>query len=379
MKYTTSLLVLFTFFASSCSVSSRLKTSEKYVNRQAEASANDAKLINKPILADLEVSLVRAKTNYSVTNKEIGTSTMVLPNQGKSKSKGALLAGPDEYYKSEAKKRAQFQFMSEHKCDYLVDPIYLIETEAESNSDVVVIKVEIVAFPAVYKKFSQPDSLPKCITQINYADHRGIPLMIKSSETQVFDSKSKGFVLGFGASKIGDEFVSGTADAGLAGFFGYYSQKQLGQSISIRKEISLISRGTGYKYDFQEPIYDTIFGFQQIVGYNNRRREVKSRSVGLQIPLLLSYDASKFSVYLGPALNLDLAYIARTRNIGASVWESTTTAVDELDENQIAGLSMVLGASYWVTDNIAIGYRHDNSLRDWNWTSNNLSVSFKLK
>jgi hypothetical protein len=106
---------------------------------------------------------------------------------------------------------------------------------------------------------------------------------------------------------------------------------------------------------------------------------VKSRSVGLQIPLLLSYDASKFSVYLGPALNLDLAYIARTRNIGASAWESSTTAIDELDENQIAGLSMVMGVSYSVTDNIAIGYRHDNSLRDWNWTSNNLSVSFKLK
>jgi hypothetical protein len=358
MKSAVTILILFTLFTSSCSVTSRLKTSEKYVNRQAEASANDAKLVNKPILADLEVSLVRAKTNYSVTNKEIGNSTMVLPSQGKSKSKGALLTGPDEFYKSEAKKRAQFQFMADHKCDYLVDPIYLIETEAESNSDIVVIKVEVVAFPAVYKKFSQPDSLPKSITQINSLDHRGIPLMIRSNETQVFNSKSKGIVSGIGFSKIGDEFVVGTPDAGVAGFFGYYSQKQLGQSISLRKEISLITRGTGY---------------------NTVLSEVKSRSVGLQIPLMLSYDVSKFSVYLGPALNLDLAYIFKTRDAGDSGWDTSVEAIDQLDEDQIGGLSMVLGASYWVKDNLSIGFRHDNNLSNWAWTSNSLSVSFKLK
>jgi hypothetical protein len=376
MKSAVTILILITLFTSSCSVTSRLKTSEKYVNRQAEASANDAKLVNKPILADLEVSLVRAKTNYSVTNKEIGNSTMVLPSQGKSKSKGALLAGPDEFYKSEAKKRAQFQFMADHKCDYLVDPIYLIETEAESNSDIVVIKVEVVAFPAVYKKFSQPDSLPKSITQINSLDYRGIPLMIRSNETQVFNSKSKGIVSGIGFSKIGDEFVVGTPDAGVAGFFGYYSQKQLGQSISLRKEISLITRGTGYNYNFEEPVFDE-FGF--LIGYNTVRREVKSRSVGLQIPLMLSYDVSKFSVYLGPALNLDLAYIFKTRDVGDSGWDTSVEAIDQLDEDQIGGLSMVFGASYWVKDNLSIGFRHDNNLSNWAWTSNSLSVSFKLK
>jgi hypothetical protein len=119
----------------SCSVTSSLKTSQRKMNRQAEANANSAKVVNKPILADLEVEMKRATTTYKTTNKDIG-GTMFINTGGSSSKKGNILATASEGMKNEAKSRAQFQFMADHKCDYLVDPIYKIETESTSEASI---------------------------------------------------------------------------------------------------------------------------------------------------------------------------------------------------------------------------------------------------
>jgi hypothetical protein len=355
----------------SCTVTSRLKTSEKYVNRQAEASGSDARLINKPILADLEVSMQRAQTNFSITNKEIGSSSIVLPNQGKSQSGGRAISTIEEYYKNEAKKRAQFQFMSEHKCDYLVDPIYKIDTESKSTSDTMRIKVEIFAFPAVYKKFSQPDSLPKCLTQINYMDHRGVPLYIGSDEESTFVGKARGIVTNLGATRVNlDDNYSG----GFGGSFGYFSKKALNEKVSIRNEANFVTRSLSYFDEFQDSYFNyDPNGNPQPIGFNTIRSEYSKRYYGIQVPLLLSIDGKRIGVYMGPAFNLDLYYTSRNRIEGSTSWEGRTAS-----GVANGGVSVMWGANIHVKDNFSIGYRHDIGLGYWNWRSNSLCMSFKL-
>jgi opacity protein-like surface antigen len=122
-----------------------------------------------------------------------------------------------------------------------------------------------------------------------------------------------------------------------------------------------------------------VDGFGNLIYYEIENREAKERTLGLQMPLALAFEATKFNAYIGTALNLDLLYLTKYRKVGSSSWSSKSVGIDKLESNQIFGLSLVLGASYWVTDNISIGYRHDNGFGDWGWTSNNVCVSFKLK
>ena len=366
MKYTTTCFIALVLAFSSCTISSRFKTSEKYVNRQAEASASDARLINKPILADLEVKMERAKTNYAVTNKEIGTSSMVLSGNSRSKSGGNVFSTPEDYFKNEAKKRAQFQFMSEHKCDYLVDPIYKIDTEAKSSSDTLWIRIEILAFPAIYKKFSQPDSLPKCVTQINDADYRGVPLFIGSDEAPEYLGKNRGIVTAFGASTIRN---STSTEPDLSGVFGYYSQRQLTKRLSFRNEFNLVTRAIQNQMEYNEPYYNNMGFF----GYDSIEMEGRSRTLGLQLPALFSIDGSRLGFYFGPAINLDFIQVYKYRPVGSSTWESSNSSGIE-----DAGFSAVLGVNIHVTNKISVGFRHDNGLGDWDWRSNNFCMSFKL-
>ena len=365
MKYTTLLFVLSIVTFSSCTVVTRLKTSEKYVNRQAEASGSDAKLINKPILADLEVSMERLKSNISVTNKEIGSSSMVLSSQGRSQGGGRSISTVEEYYKNEAKKRAQFQFMSEHKCDYLVDPIYKIDTESKSSSDTMLIKVEILAFPAVYKKFSQPDSLPKCVTQINYADYRGVPLWIGSDEEPKYVSPARGIMSTLGVTQIKNSSYS---EAGLGGSLGYFSQRRLVGKLSLRTEFSIITRSNKY----QDSYYDPYFNNLGIQGYDSMEIERKNRSVGFQTPVLFSIDGSRLGIYFGPAVNLDFMSISRSRPVGSSSWESyNSSGIED------GGFSLIFGLNIHASDRFSFGYRHDNG-SGYAWRSNSLCMSFKL-
>jgi len=152
------LLVVF----SSCSVTTSLKTSQSKLNRQAEASANSSKLVNKPLVADLTISTERKQLVYKTTNVDMANSVIMVAGQnGKKKSSSLFTAS--ESMKEEALNRAQFQFMMDFKCDYLIDPIYKVETESQSGSKMISITVELSAYPAIYKSFSQPDSLPKSI------------------------------------------------------------------------------------------------------------------------------------------------------------------------------------------------------------------------
>ena len=131
---------------SSCSVTESMKTSQRKLNRQAETNAMNTKVVNKPILADLEVGPKRELSTYKTTNKDIAGSMIM--SGGSEGKKGGFLMSASEGMKNEAKNRAQFKFMEDFKCDYLVDPIYKIETESTSGSTTIYISVEVSAYPA---------------------------------------------------------------------------------------------------------------------------------------------------------------------------------------------------------------------------------------
>lgn len=151
------------FLISSCSITSSLKTSQRKINRQVEVDASGSSLINKPIVADVSVSTDRKITVYKTTNQDMVNSLILVSGTDQKKKKSDLLFSASQNMKNEAQNRAQFQFMEEHQCDYLVDPIYKVDVESTSGSKIVNITVEVSAYPANYTKFSQPDSLPKII------------------------------------------------------------------------------------------------------------------------------------------------------------------------------------------------------------------------
>jgi hypothetical protein len=262
--------------------------------------------------------------------------------------------------------------MSEHKCDYLVDPIYKIDTESKSTSDTIRIKVEIFAYPAVYKKFSQPDSLPKCLTQINDIDSRGVPLYVGSDEESTSASKPRGIVMNLGATHVDR---NGDYTGSFGGSFGYFSKKALNEKVSIRNEANLVTKALTYSDEVLEPyyIYDDFNGYPIVAGYNPIRYENGERYFGVQVPIMLSIDGKRFGIYVGPAFNLDLYHTSRSRVEGNSSW-SNKTAYGEAN----AGISAVWGANINIKGNFSIGYRHDIGLGAWDWRANSLCMSFKL-
>ena len=119
----------------SCSIQREIKKDTKA--HDPEVSAPTFGMVIKPIAADLKVESVKQSVTY--------TADLKLPL-------------------SELKNNAMELFLTTHKCDYIVDPIFSKVSTVE-NSQLTEIKITITGFPATYTKFYQLDSLPKSVLQ----------------------------------------------------------------------------------------------------------------------------------------------------------------------------------------------------------------------
>ncbi|MFN5218321.1 MAG: hypothetical protein ACK5CL_06095 [Sphingomonadales bacterium] len=160
----------------SCSVHREIQKDTKAHDPQINASSFG--MVIKPIVADLKVESVKQSVTY--------TADLKLPL-------------------SELKDNAMELFLTTHKCDYVVDPVFSRVTTVE-NSRLSEIKITLTGFPATYSKVYQVDSLPKSVMQ-----YSSISLPVKRVEyTNSIISETKG-------KSFGMEFYTGFVPSGVVG------------------------------------------------------------------------------------------------------------------------------------------------------------------
>lgn len=158
---------------SSCSIHRQITKDTKA--HDPEVNAASFGMVIKPIVADLKVESAKQSVTY--------TADLKLPL-------------------SELKNNAMDLFLSTHKCDYVVDPVFS-RVSTVDNSILSDIKITITGFPASYSKVYQVDSLPKSVMQ-----YSSISLPVKRVEyinSITEETKGKAF---------GMEFASGTSFVG---------------------------------------------------------------------------------------------------------------------------------------------------------------------
>jgi hypothetical protein len=166
------LLVVFLF--TSCSIHRQITKDTK--SHDPEINAASFGMVIKPIVADLKVEATKQSVTYIADLK--------LPL-------------------NELKNNAMELFLTTHKCDYVVDPIFSRVTSVE-NSRLSDIKITITGFPATYSKVYQVDSLPKSVVQ-----YSSISLPVKRvdyTNSINVETKGKSFGMEFftkGSSLIG--------------------------------------------------------------------------------------------------------------------------------------------------------------------------------
>jgi len=149
----------------SCSIHREIRKDTKA--HDPEVNPTSVGMVIKPIVADLKIVSVKQSVTY--------TADLKLPL-------------------SEIKNNAMELFLTTHKCDYVVDPIYSKVTTVE-NSQLSQIQITITGFPATYSKIYQVDSLPKSVVQ-----YSSINLPVKRVEytnSIVAETKGKSFGMEF--------------------------------------------------------------------------------------------------------------------------------------------------------------------------------------
>ncbi|MFM7722993.1 MAG: outer membrane beta-barrel protein [Bacteroidota bacterium] len=317
------IFIVSSFVFCSCSVTTSLQSTEKSMARQAESNGNSMVVVNKPLVADVSVSLTRQTLSYSTTNLEINNSTTEMSASRSSLSQENGL----NVLKNEAKKRAQFQFMKDFECDFLVDPIYTVNVQSQSNSEIINFQIELTAFPAKYTKFTQPDSLPKSVMQISAVDTRSLPLYIATRKNEKTQAPSEsGAIMGLGISKTLQP-VS-TDKFGMSWNLGLYKSYGVTKPVGFRGEFKISGFG-GKSIYFQE--------------------EVKEVFTSASLPLMLSINLKKINILAGlvPSINL----------IGKANSETAPYLNQKYNSEFYNGLT--LGLSYKVTEKMAVGYRFE--------------------
>lgn len=371
------LLLLCAIVITACSPTSNLKTSQKKLNRQAEMNATSSKLVNKPILAELEISMKRATSTYKTTNIDIANS--IITSGSSDRKKSGFLIPATESIKNEARNRAQFKFMDDFKCDYLVDPIYKIETESTSESSIITISVEISAFPAFYKKFSQPDSLPKSVFELNQLDGREIPLITNSTvsnKSKVHSSSGIQFGPNFSKLKSSGGNKIEESESRFGGMMGLWTVLPAAGRIGFRIEGSLLTQSGYY-----ESTSTTSSGTNDITNFSANAYS----QFAIQIPLLLNYaPTDKLSFFAGPSINYILAsrynidYTTTTTNIftGSSNVNSGTLEGDWETEKLQVGFP--IGIFYQTSGSFGIGLRQESRLGVDKWSTSTFLFSFRF-
>jgi len=259
------------------------KDKSSTLRRDADIRVNGPQVITKPMLANLDVNMERKKTVFNTTANVV---------EGKVNAK------------KEAEQKAEFRFLEEHQCDFVMDPYF--ETEINYNEGDIFYRISVTlsGLPVTYKKFTELDSLPKVFFQTDRLPSRTLPLVAAFSANQKNVSENEvnwGFIGSAGLNWFsGDESELKKSinqdfkyQSKLGASVGLYRIFPLANRVDLRTEISLFSRN--YSLDrIETPStgQQTVFSY----AYN---------SVGFDIPVLLDLKLSdQVVLHLGPSVNL---------------------------------------------------------------------------
>jgi hypothetical protein len=175
-------LILFTLVAAtlaSCATNTSTRSTQRKMTRPASSNSGNLDVLMRPVLADVSISEKREVFVYTTTSEDMSTALYL--GGDKKRGNDNIFVSSREIMKKEAENRAQFAFLEEFKCDFLIDPIYLFQLENSSEDNTVKIKVQVSAYTAKYKSFTQPDSLPKSVIQANALADRELPMVTNTN------------------------------------------------------------------------------------------------------------------------------------------------------------------------------------------------------
>ncbi len=379
MKKAITFIFTITLLASCNVVTNSLKTSQRKINRQVETNAINTRLVNKPILAELEIGIERITSIYKTTNQDIANS-VIMSGQSDSK-KSTFLTTASESMKNEAKNRAQFKFIEDNKCDYVVDPIYKIETESTSGSSIVTITVEIAAYPAKYKKFTQPDSLPKSVFEFGRLDSREIPLSTTSNTSNTTRNESKsesGILFGGNYSNLPKNALALTYGSNLSkynqpsfgGTLGFYKISPLSEKLGLRTELLLSYNRL--KYDFAQAFLDN-YGVDSIQSSNDYYNYSAMR---IEVPILFNLKAGKNLELQG---GLSINYNLKTQeSYKFSVFGVNYEGKKKIDVDKRIGSGVILGGYLQSNSSFGVGLRQQFGIGKEKWSITSLMIGFKF-
>jgi len=219
----------------SCATNTSTRSTQRKMIRPATGTSSNLDVLMRPVLADVSISEKREVFVYTTTSEDMSTALYL----GGSKKRGDdIFVSSREVMKKEAENRAQFAFLEEYKCDFLIDPIYLFQLENSSEDNTVKIKVQVSAYTAKYKSFTQPDSLPKSVIQANSLVDRELPLVTNTNSYIDRTFRAWSFTLGAdGVLPFGDWAENTPYGYGGSAMLGY----ALGKKMDVIGQYGIVS------------------------------------------------------------------------------------------------------------------------------------------
>jgi len=269
----------------SVTTTTSISTNDKLstLKRDSDIKVIGPQVVTKPMLANLDVNMERKKTIFNTT---------------------ISLGVGKEAARKEAEQKAEFRFLEEHLCDFVMDPY--LETDISYNEGDAFYRISVVltGLSVTYKKFTELDSLPKIFTQINNLPSRTLPLMASISSNQKSVSEKYtdwGFIGGAGFGWFsGDQNSNVYAGGGSSTFdyqskpsayLGFYRMYPVSNSVSMRPELAFFSRN----YSLNRTVDLPNDQFTQRYDY---------KSLGLDVPVLVDLKLNEqVGLHFGPSLN----------------------------------------------------------------------------
>jgi hypothetical protein len=280
-------LILAHFLQSCAPVTTTVSISSKdrlsTLRRDSDIKVTGPQVVTKPILANLDVGMERKKTIFNIT---------------------ISLGVGKENARKEAEQKAEFRFLEEHQCDFVMDPYFDTDISYSEGDAFYRISVVLTGLSVTYKKFTELDSLPKIFTQLNNLPSRTLPLIasISSNQKSVTERyRDWGFIAGVGLGWFSGNqnllvYPTGTSNFTYynkaSAFLGFYRMYPINNTVSVKSELAFFSRN----FSIERAVSGNTF--QSTATYNYS-------SLGFDVPVLLDLKLNEqFSVHFGPSANL---------------------------------------------------------------------------
>jgi len=284
MKKFPYLLVFLALLTQSCAtIITAFKTTHSTLKRPSDVVVAGPHVVTKPILANLDINMERKTSTFSTT---------VLIIEGRERAR------------KEAEQKAEFRFLEEHQCDFVLDPYLETEISYKEGDEFFRINVKITGLPVVYKKFTELDSLPRIFTELGNLPDRKLPFMssLSSKKISSTDYSEFGVIGGLNLNWFnGDESLNVypnvlntfSQESKIGGSLGIYGLYRPSSSIGLRSELQVFFRNYNLSRSYT------------INNVDSRRDEFEYRSSGIDFPVMIDVLFSdNFSVHAGPSLSM---------------------------------------------------------------------------